>query len=104
MKNILITGGSGFIGSHLVEKLLYKGHYVTVIDNFSTDKTSNLEKVIDNSNLKIIDSDIRDLSKIITFFNKIDTVFHLAALAEIVPSIENPKDYYEIINSFKKLI
>ena len=95
MKNILITGGSGFIGSHLVEKLLHKGHYVTVLDNFSTGKTSNLEKVIDNSNLKIIDSDIRDLSNIITFFNKIDTVFHLAALAEIVPSIENPKDYFD---------
>ena len=89
---ILVTGGSGFIGSHLCEKLVKDGHSVTVIDNFCIGRKSNLKNIKDK--IKIYKRDIRNYDSIKKFFQKIDTVFHLAALADIVPSIENPDDYY----------
>ncbi|MDC1296605.1 SDR family oxidoreductase [Alphaproteobacteria bacterium] len=95
MKKILITGGAGFIGSHLSEKLVSNGYDVTILDNFATGKLSNLNNIINKSNLNVIEADIRNFSKIIDFFTNVDIVFHLAALAEIVPSIENPKDYFD---------
>jgi len=91
MKSI-VTGGAGFIGSHLCEKLLELGHKVIVLDNFSIGKKKNLENI--KNKILIIDSDIRDYKKIVNYFKKIDNVFHLAALADIVPSIEKPYDYF----------
>ena len=91
MKSI-VTGGSGFIGSHLCQKLVSLGHEVVVIDNFSTGKINNLEKI--KKKIKIIKGDIRDYDTIKKLFKKVDNVFHLAALADIVPSIENPDDYF----------
>jgi len=88
----IVTGGAGFIGSHLCEKLLKLGHKVTVIDNFSIGKKKNLESI--KNKISIIDSDIRDYKKIVNYFKRIDNVFHLAALADIVPSIEKPNDYF----------
>ena len=88
----LITGGGGFIGSHLCEKLIQTGHRVTVIDNFLVGKKSNLSCV--KNKIKIINQDIRNFEKIKKSFKNIDAVFHLAALADIIPSIENPDDYY----------
>ena len=92
--NTLVTGGSGFIGSHLTERLLNDGHEVTVIDNFSTGRIENLAHLSGNKNLKIIEADICDYRLISPCFKKIDWVFHLAALADIVPSIENPEKYF----------
>jgi len=89
----LITGGAGFIGSHLAEKLVAKGHKVIVIDNFFIGKKKNLKKL--KKNLKIINADVKNYNKIEKYFKNIDNVFHLAALADIVPSIENPQKYYE---------
>jgi UDP-glucose 4-epimerase len=89
MKSI-ITGGAGFIGSHLSEKLLKLGHKVIIIDNFSTGKKNNLISVLDK--VVIIQKDIRDFKSINKYFKGVDNVFHLAALADIVPSIENPDD------------
>lgn len=96
MKKIksLVTGGAGFIGSNLVDLLLKKGHQVTVLDNFSTGRNSNLSH-IKTKKLKIINIDIASKKKMDKYFNKIDYVFHLAGLADIVPSIENPKKYFE---------
>jgi UDP-glucose 4-epimerase len=91
MKSI-ITGGAGFIGSHLSEKLLKLGHKVIIIDNFSTGKKNNLISVLDK--VVIIQKDIRDFKSINKYFKGVDNVFHLAALADIVPSIENPDDYF----------
>jgi UDP-glucose 4-epimerase len=88
----IVTGGAGFIGSHLCEKLLKLGHKVTVIDNFSIGKKKNLESI--KNKISIIDSDIRDYKEIVNYFKRIDNVFHLAALADIVPSIEKPNDYF----------
>jgi UDP-glucose 4-epimerase len=91
MKSI-ITGGAGFIGSHLCERLVKLGHEVLVIDNFFKGKKKNLYQI--ESKIKIINADIRNYEKIIKYFKNTDNVFHLAALADIVPSIENPKDYF----------
>jgi len=88
----IVTGGGGFIGSHLCERLLKLGHKVTVIDNFLIGKKKNLETI--KNKISIINADIRDYKKIVNYFKKTDNVFHLAALADIVPSIEKPNDYF----------
>jgi UDP-glucose 4-epimerase len=86
----VVTGGAGFIGSHLVDRLLNKGYEVVIIDNFCTGSISN---IIDASKqISIIHHDIRDPIPANAFKNS-TVVFHLAALADIVPSIENPQDY-----------
>tara|TARA_X000000368_G_C23015852_1_gene705660 strand:+ start:595 stop:1578 length:984 start_codon:yes stop_codon:yes gene_type:complete len=91
MKSI-ITGGAGFIGSHLSEKLILLGHKVVVIDNFIVGKKSNIKNI--KGRIKIVKKDIRNYDSIKNLFKNVDYVFHLAALADIVPSIENPDDYY----------
>jgi UDP-glucose 4-epimerase len=93
---VLITGGGGFIGSNLVELLLDKGFEVVVVDNFRTGKRKNLEKFEQNKNLKIIELDILDLDKVEIESENYAYIFHLAALADIVPSIEDPNEYFEV--------
>ncbi len=95
MKTALVTGGAGFIGSHLVDKLLQEGFFVTVLDNFSTGRPENLKHHKDSNNLKVIQVDISDLGAILPYFKGIDFVFHIAALADIVPSIVDPIGYYK---------
>ncbi len=91
---IIVTGGCGFIGSHMVDRLLTDGHEVTVIDNLSSGNIRNLEHHRENSNLKLVIESITKFSRIQGYFTGIDKVFHLAALADIVPSIEHPKEYH----------
>ena len=91
--NVIITGGAGFIGSHLVDILLDQGENVIVLDNFSTGRIQNLNNVIDK--IRIIECDLSKPGEWQDLFNNIDHVFHLAALADIVPSIENPDSYYK---------
>ncbi|RME55701.1 SDR family oxidoreductase [Candidatus Parcubacteria bacterium] len=96
-KRALVTGGAGFIGSHLVERLLEAGHQVTVLDNLSTGRLSNLESckgALESGQLTFHRVDIRDYAVIAPLFEDQDWVFHLAALADIVPSIEMPEAYY----------
>ena len=90
----LVTGGAGFIGSYLVDRLLDDGHDVTVLDNLSTGRKANLAHVIDEGKLRLVEADIRDLDGIKPLFHGIDMVFHMAALADIVPSIVHPTQYY----------
>lgn len=90
----IVTGGAGFIGSHLVDRLLGDGHQVIVLDNFSTGHPENLGHVKDSPSLKIVQVDICDLDGIVPYFKGVDWVFHLAALADIVPSIEMPLKYH----------
>lgn len=90
----LVTGGCGFIGSHMVDKLLAEGHQVRVIDNWSTGRIENLSHQKDNQNLTVYHMDIRNREEIEPIFKDIDYVFHFAALADIVPSIQKPWDYY----------
>lgn len=89
----LVTGGAGFIGSHLVERLLFDGHTVSVIDNFSTGRPENLNHLVENKRLRIFEGNINNKSLIRKAMEKSNWVFHLAALADIVPSIQRPIDY-----------
>lgn len=91
---VLVTGGAGFIGSHLVERLLADGHEVLVLDDLSTGRRKNLASVEGHSGFRFHLADITDLEKIRPLFAGIDQVFHLAALADIVPSIQRPLAYF----------
>lgn len=91
--NVLVTGGAGFIGSHVVDRLLFEGHNVIVLDNFSTGRLENISHVKDQ--VQIVDSDISLKGEWIDQFNGVDWVIHLAALADIVPSIQEPRTYFE---------
>jgi len=95
MKTI-VTGGAGFIGSHLCELLIEEGHEVIVIDDMSRGKKENLSSISDHPKLHIQDISICEYEKIRPFFKGVDWVFHLAALADIVPSIEKPREYFEV--------
>jgi UDP-glucose 4-epimerase len=81
----LVTGGAGFIGSHLVDELIKQGHEVIVIDNLSNGKKENL-----NPKAKFYKKDIRNLKSIAPHFKGVDFVFHLAALPRVQFSIEHP--------------
>ena len=91
----LITGGAGFIGSHLSDKLIKLGHEVIIIDNLSNGRLNNIEHLLDNKNFKFYELDIINLEDIRPIFKDVDWVFHLAGIGDIVPSIENPKHYYD---------
>jgi len=92
MKSI-VTGGAGFIGSHLVDALLIQGDEVTVLDNFTTGRPENLVHVKDK--VELVETDLSLYGTWTKYFKSVDRVFHLAALADIVPSIENPDTYYQ---------
>jgi UDP-glucose 4-epimerase len=94
MTKSLVTGGCGFIGSHLVELLLNEGHEVIVLDNLSTGRLSNLDHIVYKENLKIVQGDVLDKKLVNQCLDGCDFVFHLAALADIVPSIVNPSEYF----------
>lgn len=91
----LVTGGAGFIGSHLVERLLADGHGVVVLDNLSTGRMENLDQVKDNPHLSVHCADVANHAKIKWLFEGVEWVFHLAALADIVPSIQRPLAYHK---------
>jgi UDP-glucose 4-epimerase len=93
MKSI-VTGGAGFIGSHLVDRLVKMGHKVIVLDNFSTGRKSNLSHHAEK-NVKIVKVDISENRKLDKYFKGVHYVFHLAGIADIVPSIENPHKYFK---------
>jgi UDP-glucose 4-epimerase len=92
--NTVVTGGCGFIGSHIVEQLLHENHRVTVLDNMSTGRINNLKDFKNDKNLNIVKTNIEDKKALKTYFKSIDWVFHIAALADIVPSIQSPDKYY----------
>jgi UDP-glucose 4-epimerase len=92
----LVTGGAGFIGSHLVDQLLDAGHDVCVVDNLSSGRLKNLELALQHPNCSFVQADIVDRNAIDPLFENRDWVFHLAGVADIVPSIENPELYFNV--------
>lgn len=124
MATYLVTGGAGFIGSSVCEKLLKENNKIVVIDNFCDFynpelKEKNIKDFLDNDNFKLYKGDIRNKDDVQKVFdeNQIDIVIHLAAMAGVRPSIENPALYQDVnnmgtqnileemrINKIKKLI
>ncbi|MEX0940486.1 MAG: SDR family NAD(P)-dependent oxidoreductase [Candidatus Babeliales bacterium] len=90
---ILVTGGAGFIGSHIVEQLIENGAQVTVLDNFSTGCLENLKAV--KSSVTIINGDINDFETCLKATQNAVIIFHLAALICVPESIENPEVYFQ---------
>jgi UDP-glucose 4-epimerase len=91
----IVTGGAGFIGSHLVDRLLRDpSRNVRVLDNFSTGSKRNLAHHLQDSRLEIVETDISMSAGDDSLFAGAERVFHLAALADIVPSIQNPESYF----------
>jgi UDP-glucose 4-epimerase len=93
MVKCVVTGGAGFIGSHLVGRLLDEGADVVVVDNFSTGRPENLAEFVGNPRLTVHQSDI-GTADLKTHFAGANWIFHLAALADIVPSIQMPMRYH----------
>lgn len=90
----VITGGAGFIGSNLCDYLIKKKFKIIVIDNLETGNIKNLKKI--KNKIKFIKADITKTSSLKdSYFKNVDILFHLAALADIVPSINNPKKYFD---------
>ena len=90
----VITGGAGFVGSNLTDHLVRIGHKVIVLDNFVSGKKSNLSHH-KKKDVKIIKDDISNSKNLEKYFKGADYIFHLAALAEVIPSIKNPKKYFK---------
>ena len=110
-KHILLTGGAGFIGRHLSEKLLSLGHRLTVIDNFdnfySSDiKKKNLEVSLMHGNFRFVELDIRNYKGLNEQLDdNYDIIIHLAAKAGVLPSIQKPFEYTETnINGTQNLL
>ncbi len=95
LKTCLVTGGAGFIGSHLVDRLIADGHKVRVIDNFVNGRSENLANARSSGRLEVVAASVANRSGISHAFDGVDWVFHMAAMADIVPSIENPTIYHE---------
>jgi UDP-glucose 4-epimerase len=91
----VVTGGSGFIGSHMVDLLLERDFRVRVLDNLESGRLSNLEHLKNNSDLIFEKIDIRDLPRESVLFDKAKYVFHFAGIGDIVPSIERPIEYMD---------
>jgi UDP-glucose 4-epimerase len=93
-RRVIVTGGAGFIGSHVVDRLLGDGQKVVVLDDFSTGRPENLAHLAGHSNLTIHRVDVSDHEAMLPLFKGVAWVFHLAALADIVPSVQHPLRYH----------
>lgn len=91
MKKFLVTGGAGFIGSHIVQTLVERKYFVRVLDNFSSGKKENLKPVIDK--IELIKGDIRNKSTCLKAAKGIDFILHQAALRSVPKSLERPAEY-----------
>jgi UDP-glucose 4-epimerase len=91
----IVTGGAGFIGSHLVDRLIADGHDVIVVDNLRTGRRNNLDAALRSGHATLLQIDIATSVAYMTqLFRDCSVVFHIAGLADIVPSIERPDDYF----------
>jgi len=86
----LVTGGAGFIGSHIVERLLARGHRVRVLDNFSTGSRANLAFGKDNRRLEVIRGDLKGLATVERALRGVTAVFHQAAMRSVPRSVADP--------------
>ena len=90
----VVTGGAGFIGSHIVDALVRSGRKVRIIDNLAVGKLSNIEHHKENPDVTFHQADVADKAAMMELINGAERVFHLAAMADIVPSIQNSEQYF----------
>ncbi len=95
-KKVVVTGGAGFIGSHLAEELQNRGHHIIALDDLSTGKRANIDRVLKNNSVEFVEGSVTDLPLLQKLFGGIDYVFHQAALARVPFSIENPLSANEV--------
>ena len=93
---VLVTGGAGFIGSHVVDRLVREGYEVRVLDNLTTGKLENIQGHLSSDKIEFVKGDIRDLSTVKESLENIDAVIHFAALVSVPLSIENPNLTFDI--------
>ena len=96
MHKIIVTGGAGFIGSHLAEELVKKGYHVLILDDLSTGKKENIEPLLKGDSVELIEGSVTNLPLLQGLFRGIDYVFHLAAISSVPLSIENPQASHEV--------
>lgn len=89
-RKTLVTGGAGFIGSHLVDALAARGHAVTVFDNLSTGRLKNIEPHLKKGSAQLVEGDVRNASEVREALTEVETVFHLAAITSVPYSVDNP--------------
>lgn len=96
--NYLVTGGAGFIGSHIVQTLLERGESVRVLDNFSTGRRENVEVLTQRfrNNLEILEGDIRDTSRVGEAVRGVEIIFHEAAFVSVPQSMNEPQECFDI--------
>lgn len=105
MRNILVTGGAGFIGSNLCERLINEGNKVVCLDNFSTGNFNNLKSIIEHPNFKLIVGDIRNIDDCRKAVENVEYVFHEAALGSVPRSINDPITSNEVnVNGFLNML
>jgi UDP-glucose 4-epimerase len=86
----IVTGGAGFIGSHIVDELLERGVETTVIDNFSTGSMENLRRHNGNGSLRVVTGDVMQVRRLLSHLEDVDVVFHEAAIANVLKSVQEP--------------
>ncbi len=104
-KKVLVTGGAGFIGSNLIEKLLSQSNEVVCLDNFSTGKRTNIEPFLEHQNFTLIEGDIRNREDCDKAVDGCDVVLHQAALGSVPRSINDPKTSNDVnISGFVNIL
>ena len=94
--SVLVTGGAGFIGSHIVDRLISSGYSVRVLDDLSTGKLSNIDVHVKSGKVDFVEGNVRDASTVKTVVKDVDASIHLAAITSVPFSVENPNDTFEI--------
>jgi UDP-glucose 4-epimerase len=96
MKKAIVTGGAGFIGSHLSEELSKRDYHLIILDNLSTGKRANIASLLDKKNVEFVRGSITNLALLQKLFKRTDFIFHLAAIASVPRSIKEPQLCHEV--------
>src|SRR5665647_117070 len=95
-KRVLVTGGAGFIGSHVVDRLVKDSYTVRIIDDLSTGKLDNIRRHVSSGKVDFVKGDIRDASLVKKIVEDIDVVIHLAAVTSVPLSVKNPDLTFDV--------
>ena len=95
-KKVIVTGGAGFIGSHLAGEVARQGYRVIIVDDLSTGKVENIKGLLEEGRVEFVQASVTDLPLLKELFQGVDLVFHLAAIPSVPRSIENPLRSHEV--------